>query len=208
MRDRRFAIAAFVVFMALFVGIYLYSQRGPAGTAASSNQSADINNVDGTSSAGSNSTESTIDPAKTGVTVQQQFKGKSSEWNAAFGNIIAFQNQLLQKPDPSKVAQIIDPSCTCYEDTRAALQTMKEKGHRVNGKTMELRASALLKQEGDSYVIAATFAGGGAPTVDRNGKTVTPGNTDQSQPIRYTLKKKSNGGWVITDRRNFKEATK
>lgn len=216
MRDRRPLIALVVVLALLGAALYLRNSSSdsdaPATNASSSSTGAGTNKS-GAKGSGADSTNATNPDGSpvtgasdsAGVTIAPQFKGTELEWSAAFGQILDLQNAILQSPKASRIDEYVDPSCPCYADIKKNLQTMENNKWRVKGNALELRASALTKQQGDRYSIAATFVGGNAPTVDSAGKVVEPPNTDQTNPILYVLKKKSSGTWVIVERRDLTE---
>jgi hypothetical protein len=206
MSERR-PILIFVVFLALMGGIVYFTTRSdtksesPAALDETSNN-ADSN--DDTTPKGTQNivTGTTLPPISVPTTVAN---AGPDQFRAILENLIAKQNDLLQNPDPTRVGEIMDPTCKCYSETRQILQGYADDKWHVQGPAWGISAAALLSKSDTQMRISTTLVGRGNPTVDNTGATKEEGHRGPIQPVLYVLKKSADGRWVIADRQTYEE---
>jgi hypothetical protein len=190
MKDKRI-IVVFLVFIAIMAGIFVASRLG-----------SDSNASEGPGS--DTATTSTVIALQTTTTVFDSNNGK-----AILEHIIDIQNNLLSNPDVNRVGEIMDPSCSCYTDTRNGLQTLVDNKWHVQGDTLQMRTTAVLNDSPSEKTITATFLRTDNPTVDVNGKVQEkPTSPSFTNPFIFTIKKNANGVWLIYNRTSPEESKK
>lgn len=185
--DKR-PLIVLVVVLALLVGGYVLTNRDDKGDNASSPTTV-------TTAAPSSTTVVSDTPALLAAT------GNASDWQAGLDRINRIENELFQNPDPTRVGEIMVPSCTCYQPTVDRLTVMKSAGRHVAGANIVLNNTAFVEQISDSRVSIFTDPQpAGFPTVDASGKKVEDSPTRNKLPFLYILDKDSDGVWRLSDR--------
>jgi hypothetical protein len=193
----------FAVFLAVMAVLVFLATRGDDKRASSSND--DNTPTETTIALGtpeSLATGTTLPPISVPTTVAN---AGPDQFRAVLEHLIAKQNELLQSPDPSRVGEIMDPTCVCYRQTREALQTMVDKKLHVQGPATGISAAALISKTNTEMRISATLVSLGNPTVEANGTVQQESKRGPLTPILYVLKKNSDGRWIIADRQTYEE---
>ena len=183
MTDKR-PLIALVVVLALFAGAYTFGQWyffEPTAT---------LDNSDAPS------TTTTTAYVDSDVAVAT---GDLADWQAGIDRITAIENELFANPDPSRVGEIMLPSCSCYQPTVDRLTALKQANQRVAGANIVLTETQFLNQDGNRVEIFTNPQPAGFPTIDSSGQTVEASPSRNNIPLLYTMDKTSDG-WRLAER--------
>lgn len=202
MNDRK-PFIIFAAFLLIMGGVIFTTHRH-------SSKSTNTNNTSSTKSTPTTNASSAVTTTSTTANTSNTTTSSTAitgpvDWQATFDHVVSVQNDLLKNPDPTRVGEIMDISCTCFNETQSGLQTLKNNNWHVQGDTLRTSAVALVSRTDTQLRISATFVGTNSPTVDQNGTVKEPGSTGLRQPILYVLKKNTNGVWLIFDRHTYEE---
>lgn len=186
MKDKRVLIV-FAVVIAVMAGIFIASRNG-------SNSKTD-NAADSQTA-----TTSTIAVPQTTTTVFNSNDGK-----AILEHIISVQNDILEHPSVTRINEIMDPTCSCFGETRQGVQTLIDKNWHVQGDTLQVRTVAVLNDTPTEKKITATFVRTKNPTVDANGTVQQQPTASFTDPLIFTIKKNADGVWLVYNRTSPEE---
>jgi hypothetical protein len=122
-------------------------------------------------------------------------------WHPAIDHINNVENALFRNPDPSGVDGIMEPSCSCYAETKKRLTDLKQKGWHVAGDNLVITSSNVTKVDSpDQVEVFVQVSVPGFGVVDNTGKTVEDGGQPITGSLLYILHRGSDNLWRLTDR--------
>lgn len=124
----------------------------------------------------------------------------NTEWLAALDHITAVENDLFQHPDPSRVASIMLPSCSCYQADTDSLSQLQQRGLHIAGPNISLSDITLVASTLTEVTVHVAVTLLNQPAVDAAGQVVEQSPKSDHVPWTYTLKEGPDGQWRISSR--------